>query len=142
MGIFGDRKVSSSDGAKCEDLIKVSANDHLIAGFAGDFVPILKALQAVKEGEDDPSMLARINVDGLVMKNGRILLIDSGKIWTRRKSTQFYATGTGHAEAMAFLSGRMSTKRKAKLTLSDIAATFCYVSKVRDDCSKAFDCVE
>lgn len=139
LGIFGDRKISCADGSKCEDLVKVASNDALCAGFAGDFGPVIKAIEAVQEGEDDPAMLARINVDGLVMKNGRILLIDSGKVWTRRKSCIFYATGTGYAEALAYLSGL--THKTKKVTPQAIKQTFTYVSKVRDDCSKKFDMV-
>jgi hypothetical protein len=137
LGIFGDRKISCADGSKCEDLVKVASNDALCAGFAGDFGPVIKAIEAVKEGEDDAAMLARINVDGLVMKNGRILLIDSGKVWTRRKSTVFYATGTGYAEALAYLSGL--TNKTKKITEQSVKQTFRYVSKVRDDCSAKYD---
>lgn len=137
LGLFADRKVSSADGQKCEDLVKVASNDFLSAGFAGDFHHILSALEAVKEGEDDPEMLARINIDGLIMKNGRMILIDSGRTWLRRKSCLFYATGTGYAEAMAYLSGL--TAKNKKITLPMVRATFSYVAKVRDDCNKKFD---
>lgn len=137
LGLYGDKKIVSSDGVKCEDIVKIAKNDHLAAGFAGDFHKILRAVEAVDQGEDDPNMLAQMGVDGMIMKDGRMLLIDSGKIWLRRKTCPFYATGTGYAEAMAYLSGL--THKTKKVTPRAVKQAYSYTAKVRDDCGKRFD---
>lgn len=136
-GIYGDRKVTSDDGSRCEPLVKVAKNDFLVAGFAGDFNEILKALDAVREGESDPRELARIDIDGIVIKDGRIFLIDGGKAWLKRKGCGFIATGTGHAEATSYLSGVTSITKK--VTDKSIRAAFRFVARVRDDCGRGID---
>lgn len=136
-GVYSDRRITSSDGTKCENIRKSASNSALVAGFAGDFNKILNAIEAVKQGESDPKVLARLNVDGIIVKSGRMILIDAGKIWVKRKSCHFYATGTGWAEAMAFLSGQIYPSKK--VTDKHIQATFRYVFRVRADCGGGVD---
>lgn len=136
-GIYSDKKVSAADGTRCDNIRKAASNDYLVAGFAGDFNKILRALEAVKQGESDPKQLAKLGVDGMVVQTGRMLLIDSGKIWTKRKTCHFYATGTGWAEAMAFLSGLVYPGKK--VTDKHIQATFRYVFRCRTDCGGGVD---
>lgn len=136
-GVYSDRMISSSDGTRCDNIRKSASNEHLAAGFAGNLIKIVNAVDAVKAGEDDPKELANFGVDGVIVRNGRILLIDSGKIWTKRKSCQFYATGTGWAEGMSFLSGLIYPSKK--VTDKHIQATFRYVFRVRSDCGGGVD---
>jgi hypothetical protein len=146
--IFADRCITSDSGEKCDTLRKVVANTEIIAGFAGDFQAILKAIALVESGESDPKLIAKVcagdvdnSVEGIIVKDGRILLLDCKRVWKRPKNTAFYCAGTGASTAIAYLSGRLSVKPKSKLTDADIAATFRFVGSVRTDCSKKFDFV-
>ena|SRR5690349_188018 len=149
LGVWGDRKITSNSGEVCDPLKKVVANDVLVAGFAGDFFVILKAIQEVESGTEDPKLLAKvadtsgkepIYIEGIVVKQGRIYILDSGKSWVRPKGTAYYGMGTGGTTAMAFLSGIAKVRRK--VTDDDISAAFHYVSKCRDDCSSTHDYLE
>lgn len=138
--IWGDKKVTADTGERCDDLCKVASNDVLAAGFAGDFETILEAIRLVEMGETDPKVIAKTGVEGIVLKGGRILVLDCKKVWKRPKNNTFYAMGTGSSAALAYLSGRLSVKPKAKLTEADIDATFRFVGKTRDDCGKSWVC--
>jgi hypothetical protein len=132
-GVWADRKITASSGETCDPVKKVAVNDHLCAGFAGAIELILYSVKSVASGADDPKDLALSGVEGLVVREGRIYLLDLKKAWLRPKRCAFYCVGTGGTTAMAFLSGRGS------LTPKDIKDTFRYVSKARDDCSATFD---
>lgn len=137
--IYGDTRITADTWEKCDPIKKVAANEFFVAGFAGDFETILEAIRLVEAGEKDLKELAKINVEGLVLKEGRIYLLDCRKVWKRPKREAFYACGTGASTALAFLSGRLSRSPRAKLTEKDITDTFKYVGKVRQDCSARFD---
>lgn len=145
-GIYGDRKITDSGGEACPPLRKVVSNDVLVAGFAGDFQAIIKAIDLVSSGETDPKIIAKVcagdadnTVEGLILKEGRIIVLDCRKAWKRPKKEPFWAVGTGSSTALAYLSGRLSARYRAKLTEDDIAATFKYVSRVRTDCGSKYD---
>lgn len=145
-GIYGDRVISDSGGERCDNLKKVVSNQTLVAGFAGDFQAIIKAIDLVTLGEEDPKVIARVcagdvdnSVEGIVVKDGRILVLDCKRVWKRPKSTSFWAVGTGASTALSFLSGRLSAKPKAKLTEQDIAAAFRFTAKMRTDCGSRYD---
>ena len=140
--VWGDKKVTADTGEKCDDICKVASNEVLAAGFAGDFETILECIRLVEMGETDPKVLAKTGVEGIVVKGSRILVLDCKKVWKRPKKDAYYAMGTGSTAALAYLSGRLSVKPKSKLTEADIAATFRFVAKTRDDCGKSYDCVE
>ncbi len=140
--IAGDRKITADSGEKCDNLKKVISNEALIAGFAGDFETIIEAMRLVEMGESDPKVIAKTGVEGLVLKEGRLYLLDCRKAWKRPKKEAFYACGTGATTAIAFLSGRLSGKTVAKLTDKDVSDTFKFVSKSRDDCGAKYDYVE
>lgn len=142
FGIWADRKVSASTAEVCDPVKKCVSNEFLIAAFAGDLSVILKAIDYVKEGCDNPRELAKVKVDkitveGLVVKNNRIYVLDLEKAWIRPKRCAYYATGSGGTTAMAFLAGR--TSRNGKLTEKDIRDAFSYTAKARDDCGKGID---
>lgn len=146
--IWADNRITSDSGEKCDPIKKVCSNHALIAGFAGDFQAILKAIALVESGEEDPKVIAKVcagdpdnSVEGIIVKDGRILVLDCKKVWKRPRKDAFYACGTGASTALAYLSGRLSCKARAKLSDADIKATFAYVGKVRSDCSKSFDVV-
>ena len=139
--VFGDRCITADTGERCDPLRKVVANDVLCAGFAGDFETILEAIRLVEAGEADPRVIAKTGVEGLVIKDGRTLLLDSRKVWKRPKKEAFYACGTGAGSALAFMSGRLSAKPRSKLTQTDISDTFRYVSRYRTDCGSKYDSV-
>jgi hypothetical protein len=134
--------VTDYSGERCDPLVKVCCNHVLLAGFAGDFETILEGIRLVEGGETDPRIIAKIGVEGLIVKDGRILLLDSKRVWKRPKRVAFYATGSGSSTALAFLSGRLSKKPGSKLTEDDITATFKFVAKARTDCGSKFDYVE
>jgi hypothetical protein len=145
-GLWGDRMISDSGGEKCPPLKKITSGEAFVAGFAGDFQAIIKALELVNSGETDPKIIAKVcagdvdnTVEGLIVKDGRMLVLDCRKVWKRPKSELFWAVGTGASTALAFLSGRLSSKPKGKLTEADVKATFRYTGSVRSDCGKAFD---
>lgn len=145
-GIYGDRMINDSGGERCDPLKKVVSNEALVAGFAGDFQAIVKAIELVESGEADPKIIAKVcagdvdnSVEGIVVKEGRILVLDCKRVWKRPKRESFWAVGTGASTALAFLSGRLSAKPKAKLTEQDIAAAFKFTAKARTDCSATYD---
>lgn len=131
-GVYTDSKISAADGVKCDPLKKCASNHALVAGFAGDWAKIIKACEAVAAGEEDPRELGKFGVDGLVVKQARIFLIDCGRVTVRRKSTKFYCTGTGWAEGNSFMHGMLAAGKS--VTHSTIEKTFKHVFKVRDDC--------
>ena len=142
LGVWADFKITSNSGEACDPLKKVVANDVLVAGFAGDFQVILKAIQEVESGTEDPKVIAKvadtsgkepIYIEGIVVKQNRIYVLDCGKAWLKPKACAMWAMGTGGTTALAFLSGVAKVRRK--VTDSDISAAFSYTSKARDDCS-------
>ncbi len=137
--VTGDRKVTADTGEKCDNICKVAFNDFLSGGFAGDFETILEAIRLVESGEADPRIIAKTGVEGIIVKDSRMLVLDCKKVWKRPKRNAFYAMGTGASSALAFLSGRLSVKRKAILTEDDIRATFLFVARTRDDCGAKYD---
>jgi hypothetical protein len=137
FGVFGDRKISSSIGTKCDPIRKICANDILVAGWAGDYYKILKAVEAVESGESDPKILAKIGADGILVRNGRMIIIDAGHVKTRPKRDKFYCTGSGWQEGMAHLSGQIAAGKK--VTDKTVKATMRYVARVRDDCGCGVD---
>lgn len=136
--VFGDTKITADNWERCDPIRKVAANEFFVAGFAGDFETILEAIRLVEVGESDLREIAKTGVEGLALKDGRIHLLDCRKVWKRPKREAFYACGTGATPALAFLSGRLSRAPRSKLTDKDIADTFKYVSKIREDCSAKF----
>jgi len=136
--IYGDFKITADTGERCDQLKKVVSNEVLAAGFAGDFETIIEAIRLVELGEGDPKVIAKTGVEGLILKEGRIYLLDCRKVWKRPKREAFYGCGTGSSTAMAYLSGRLSVKPRAKLSEDDITAAFKFTAKCRDDCSSKF----
>jgi hypothetical protein len=136
-GIFSDRKITADTGETCDPMKKFASNDVIVAAFAGDVETILKAMDMVKEGIEDPREIAKIDVEGLVVKNGRIYVLDLKKAWLKPKRCAYWAMGTGGTVAMAFLSGR--TSRTGKLTEKDIKDAFKYTSRARTDCGPKAD---
>lgn len=141
-GIYGDRKITADTGERCDPIRKIAGNEEIVAGFAGHFPTILKAIEQVKNGEVTPKVLAKcedegILIEGLLIRNGRTYFLDTGRAWVRPKREVFYACGTGATPALAYLSG--ICKAKKKFTDADIKSTFRYVAKVRDDCGPTFD---
>lgn len=139
--IYSDRKITADTGERCENLVKCASNEFLVAGFAGDFETILEAIRLVESGEGDPKVIAKTGVEGLIVKDGRTLLLDCRKVWKRPKSEGFYSCGTGAYTAMAFISGRLSARKNAKLDEMTIKLAFKYTSKCRTDCGATFDVV-
>lgn len=131
--LYGDRRITADTGESCEPIKKIIGNEGCVAGFAGGIELILSAMKEVELGVDSPKILAKSGVEGLVVKQGRIYLLDLGKSWVRPKRISFYAVGTGASVAMAFLSGR------GKIRHQDIRDCYRYVSRVRDDCGSKFD---
>lgn len=138
LAIYGDSKISADTWERCDPIKKVASNEFFVAGFAGDFETILEAIRLVENGESDLKEIAKIGVEGLILKEGRIYLLDCKKVWKRPKREAFYACGTGATPALAFLSGRLSRAPRSKLTDKDIADTFKYVARVREDCNSKF----
>jgi hypothetical protein len=136
--VYGDLKVVADTGEKCDNLCKVVSNDFLAAGFAGDFETIIESIRLVEAGETDPKVIAKTGVEGLIVKDERIYLLDCRKVWKRPKKELYFGCGTGSSAALAFLSGRLSAKPKGKLTEEDISAAFKFVGRSRDDCSVKF----
>lgn len=136
-GIFSDRKITADSGEVCDPMKKFASNDAIVAAFAGDVETIIKAMDMVKEGVEDPREIAKIDVEGLVVKNNRIYVLDLKKAWLKPKRCAFWSMGTGGTTAMAFLAGRSS--RTGKLTEKDIRDAFKFTAKCRDDCGKGVD---
>lgn len=134
-GLWADRKISSDTGEKCRPTCKLAGNHALVAGFAGDYDAILKAIEAVEAGQVSPKVLADCGADALIVKSGRIWEIDAGRARLAPARTKVLATGTGYAEALAFIAGRGAP------TDRNIEAAFKYVFRVRDDCGKGIDFV-
>jgi hypothetical protein len=146
LGLYGDRVISDSGGERCSPIRKIVSNQALVAGFAGDFQAIIKAIELVSSGEEDPKVIAKVcagdvdnTVEGIIVKEGRILVLDCRKVWKRPKSESFWAVGTGATTALSFLSGRLSVKSKSKLTESDIAAAYKFTARMRTDCGSKYD---
>ena len=139
--VWGDRRITADTGEKCDPIRKVVSNEWLCAGFAGDFETILESIRIVESGEKDPKVIAKTGVEGLILKEGRLYLLDCRKVWKRPAREAFYACGTGSATALAFLSGRLSVKPKSILTDKDIDKAFKYVARCRTDCSATYDTV-
>lgn len=141
--LYSDRKISDVAGGEvCTPIQKSTFNDKIVAGFAGDFEKILALLKQVEEGETDPKQLALSKQDGLVIRNGRIYLLDAGYAWLKPKRCRYFATGSGGSCAMHFLTGRLSAKRGSKITHEDVMATFRYVAKSRSDCGDGVNWID
>lgn len=135
-GIYSDRKITCDTGDRCDPIRKFAYNEALVAGFAGDLELILESIKLVESGEENPKKIALSGVEGLIVKSGRIYMVELKKTWLRPKREAFYACGTGASQAMAFLAGR------GKIRHSDVCAAFRYVARVRDDCGKGMDYTE
>ncbi len=137
--LYSDRKISDEGGTRCDPIRKNALNEVIAAGFAGDFATILEAQTLVESGETDLKTIAKTGVEAIVLKQGRIYVLDTKKVWLRPKRNAYYGVGTGSTEALAYLAGRVRPGKK--VTESDIKAAFLYVSRTRVDCGSKYDVI-
>jgi hypothetical protein len=136
-GVWADRKITSDDGARHDPACKVAANLAIVVGFSGDCSAWRRAFDAVRGGEEDVASVATAckGAHGLVVRRGRLWLLEDGLVWPvrLRRGRRHYAVGSGAEQALAWLAGHGANDPEA------IRSAHRYVASVRDDCGCGVD---